>query len=189
MACDNTVTPEKQYLRDSINKCRLCGDSKNCKKVTLIFGNLGREKQINECIKRTLDIDITEDEEPKCKVCRSCQGLLKRFDVFKATAIETHKIVKSRRYTKRCAKSPLAVEPEKRCRDDSNIDSNDDASLTLPPTVLPPRRLVFDATDDVSSNVTQSMQRTETASWNDEKLSLATFGLHNKPVCIPSFYM
>lgn len=92
MACDNTVTPEKQYLRGNINICRLCGDSKNFKKVTLIFGKAERENQINECIKRTLDIDITEDEEPECKVCRSCQGLLKRFDEFKATAIETHEI-------------------------------------------------------------------------------------------------
>ena len=105
--------------------------------------------------------------------------------MFKITAMKTQEIVKSRRYTKRCSKSPLAAKPEKRCRDDSNMkDGNGDVPLTLPQTVLPPTRLIFDANeDDVSPIVTQPMQPTETATRNDEKLSLATFGLHDKPVC------
>ena len=182
MASNNTITPEKQYQRDNINICRLCGESKNFKKATLLFGNAGREKEINECIKRTLNIEITEKEDPECKVCRSCQSWLKRFDVFKTTALKTQEIFKSRRYTKRCSKSPLAAEPEKRCRDDSNIPHG---PLTLPQTVLPPRRLTFNVNDDdISPSVTQPMQPTETATRNDEKLSLATFGLHDKPVCI-----
>ena len=184
MASSNTITPEKQYQRDNINICRLCGESENFKKATLLFGNAGQEKKINECIKRTLNIEITEKEDPECKVCRSCQSLLKRFDVFKTTALKTQEIFKSRRYTKRCSKSPLAVEAEKRCRDDSNMnDGNGGGPLTLPQTVLPPRRLTFDANDDISPNVTQPMQLTEAATRNDEKLSLATFGLHDKPVC------
>ena len=186
MASNNTVTPEKQYQRDNINICRLCGESENFKKATLLFGNAGREKRINECIKRTLNIEITEKEDPECKVCRSCQNLLKRFDVFKTTALKTEEIFKSRRYTKRCSKSPLAVEPEKRCRDDTNMnDGNGDCPLTLPQTVLPPRRLTFD--DDISPSA-QPMQPSEIAARNDETLSLDTFGLHDKPVCT-LFYM
>ena len=113
MASNNTMTPEKQYQRDTINICRLCGDGENFMKATLLFGNAEREKRINECIKRTLNIEITEEEEPECKVCHSCQSLLNRFDVFKTTAIKTQEIFMLRRYTKRCFKSPLAAEPKK----------------------------------------------------------------------------
>ena len=79
--------------------------------------------------------------------------------------MKTQEVVKSRRYTKRCCKSPLAAEPEKRCRDDSNAkDRNGDVPLTLRQTVLPPTRLIFDANEDgVSPSVTQPMQTTETA--------------------------
>ena len=183
MASNNTMTPEKQYQRDNINICRLCGDGENFKKATLLFANARREKRINECIKGTLNIEITEEEEPECKVCRSCQSLLNRFDVFKTTAIKTQEIFKLRRYTKRCSKSPLAAEPEKRYRDDSNM-SDGDGPLTVPQTFLPPKRFIFDANDeDVSPSDTQPMQPTETAARDDEKLSLATFGLHDKLVC------
>ena len=162
---------------------RLCGDGENFKNATLLFANAGREKRINECMKRTLNIEITKEEEPECKVCRSCQSLLNRFDVFKTTAIKTQEIFKLRRYTKRCSKSPLAAEPEKRCRDDSNMNDGD-GPLTVPQTFLPPKRFIFDANDeDVSPSDTQPMQPTETAARDDEKLSLATFGLHDKPVC------
>ena len=67
MATNNTVTAEKQHQRDNINICRLCGESENFKKATLLFGKAGQEKKINKCVKRTLKIKITE-EDPKCKL-------------------------------------------------------------------------------------------------------------------------
>ena len=54
--------------------------------------------------------------------------------------------------------------------------------LTVPQTFLPPKRLIHANDDGVSPSDTQPMQPTETAARDDEKLSLATFDLHDKPV-------
>ncbi len=164
------VTPEKQYSRTETNVCRLCGEGKDYKKSINIFGKVGQEKKIAECIERTLNIiiDETECDSLACKIFRKCQDLLKKIDDFKTIlALKTQEILKSRNFTKRCSKSPLVSEPGKRGRKEADDVSNSQ-------TYSSSKRLEFNSPDDTSS---------QNKELSPEGEGLAAFGLNDKPVC------
>ena len=133
-------------------------------KAISIFGKVGREKKLAECIEALLNIVISEIDEDGCesKVCCKCQELLKKFYNFKSLALKTQEQFQPKNVTKRCSKSPLAAESEKRSWNFTGADN---------PLLLSSKRLGFG-----SSGV-------ETTSKNKKLTNSATFsefGLNNK---------
>lgn len=172
MAVQQSLTPEKEYLRIDKKICRLCGDGKDYNKSTCIFGKAGREKKLAEKIEKTLNIIIEESQYSRlpCNVCRQCQSCLETFNEFKAVALETQDMLKKNSFSKRCAKSPHP-EPAKRSHQQQSSH---------------PKHLQYSVSNTIHPlHPDDSEHETEDARSTQEIIS--TCGLNDKTVCICTF--
>lgn len=111
-----STTPQKVYSDFEDKICRLCASTKDYYSIN-IFGSAGQRKKIREKIFEFLNISISEEDGFPSKICRQCDGVLKRFSEFKTMAIDTQEQLKSKITAKRCKVfSPVGCEPTKKVR-------------------------------------------------------------------------
>ena len=112
-----STTPQKVYSELGDNICRLCASDKNFQHFANIFSVTGERKKLPEKISELLNISISEEDGLPSKICRQCDGLLRRFSEFKTMVLETQNELKSKVTKKRCKVfSPAMCEPEKKVR-------------------------------------------------------------------------
>ena len=112
-----STTPQKVYSELGDNICRLCASDKDFQHFANIFSVTGERKKLPEKISELLNISISEEDGLPSKICRQCDGLLRRFSEFKTMVLETQNELKSKVTKKRCKVfSPAMCEPEKKVR-------------------------------------------------------------------------